>query len=122
MATDKPRFSVTMSEDMYEKINKYQHENRLSTQTKAISKILEIGLESLQNKLAQNTTSDIETALPELSDEAKKIAKDYEGLDRHGRNMTKIVITEERKRHPHHSALLYSRRCRHGLSRCWRGF
>ena len=35
---------------------------------------------------------------PELSDEAKKIAKDYEGLDRHGRNMTKIVITEERKR------------------------
>ena len=35
---------------------------------------------------------------PELSDEAKKIAKDYEGLDRHGRNMTKIVITEEQKR------------------------
>lgn len=37
-------------------------------------------------------------APPELSDEAKKIAKDYEGLDRHGRNMTKIVITEEQKR------------------------
>lgn len=40
----------------------------------------------------------IKTAPSELSDEAKKVARDYEGLDRHGRNMTKIVITEEQKR------------------------
>ena len=35
---------------------------------------------------------------PSLSDEALGIAKDYEGLDRHGRNMAKMVITEEQKR------------------------
>lgn len=40
----------------------------------------------------------IKSAPPELSDEARKVAKDYEGLDRHGRNLTKIVITEEQKR------------------------
>lgn len=34
----------------------------------------------------------------DLSEEALHVAKDYEGLDRHGRNMTKIVITEEQKR------------------------
>ena len=45
-----------------------------------------------------DTPKNEKNAPPELSDEAKKIAKDYEGLDRHGRNMTKIVITEERKR------------------------
>ena len=34
----------------------------------------------------------------DLSEEALKVAKDYSALDRHGKNMTKIVITEEQKR------------------------
>lgn len=34
----------------------------------------------------------------DISEEAKQIAKDYEGLDRHGRNVTRILITEEQKR------------------------
>lgn len=42
--------------------------------------------------------SNIQKAPSELSEEALHVAKDYEGLDRHGRNMTKIVITEEQKR------------------------
>lgn len=52
------------------------------------------------DELIGNTTppNGVKNAPPELSDEAKKIAKDYDGLDRHGRNMTKIVITEEQKR------------------------
>ena len=57
-----------------------------------------IDLYSPRDSEPVTTTLKIKTALPELSDEAKKIAKDYDGLDRHGRNMTKIVITEEQKR------------------------
>lgn len=34
----------------------------------------------------------------DLSEEAHQVAKDYDGLDRHGKNITKIVITEEQKR------------------------
>ena len=34
----------------------------------------------------------------DISEEAHKVAKDYDGLDRHGRNMTRIVITEEQRR------------------------
>jgi len=47
MATEKPRFSITVSEDMYQKINEYHHKNRFSTQTKAIASLIEKGLERL---------------------------------------------------------------------------
>lgn len=59
---------------------------------------LSAGLGVSLERLNGDTPKNRKTAPPELSDEAKKIAKDYEGLDRHGRNMTKIVITEEQKR------------------------
>lgn len=45
-----------------------------------------------------DTPRPVKTAPPELSDEAKKIARDYEGLDRHGRRITRMVIDEEQKR------------------------
>lgn len=45
MPTDKPRFSITVSEDIYQQINDYQHEHRLSTQTKAVLAFIEKGLE-----------------------------------------------------------------------------
>lgn len=34
----------------------------------------------------------------ELPEEALKVAKDYHGLDRHGKTMTRMVISEEQKR------------------------
>jgi len=95
LGTDKPRFSITVSEDLYEKINQYHHEKRFSTQTKAISSLLQLGLESIQSKLAppSNTKS-----TPSISDEAQKVAKDYEGLDVHGKTVVRVVLTEEQKR------------------------
>ena len=59
---------------------------------------LSAGLGVSLERLNGDTPKNKKNAPPELSDEAKKIAKDYEGLDRHGRNMAKIVITEEQKR------------------------
>lgn len=59
---------------------------------------LSAGLGVSLERLNGDTPKNKKTAPPELSDEAKKVARDYEGLDRHGRNMTKIVITEEQQR------------------------
>ena len=47
MATDKPRFSITVSEELYNSINEYQHEHRIQTQTKAIVELLKIGIEHI---------------------------------------------------------------------------
>ena len=48
MASDRPRFSITVSSEMYKYINDYQHANKLATQTKAIAQILQIGLDTLE--------------------------------------------------------------------------
>ncbi len=50
MPTEHPRFSITVSEKMYDQINRFQHENRFKTQTKAIAEILRIGLKSLEEE------------------------------------------------------------------------
>ena len=47
MGTNRPRFSVTMSEEMYQQINDFWHSNKFPTQTKAITKILELGIAAL---------------------------------------------------------------------------
>lgn len=46
MPTDKPRFSITMDEDLLEKVNEHQHDNKFSTQTKAIIDLVRKGLDS----------------------------------------------------------------------------
>lgn len=56
MATERPRFSITVSDEMYEKINQYHHDRRFSTQTKAIASLIQYGLEAVQERLADTTT------------------------------------------------------------------
>lgn len=56
---------------------------------------LGLDLESIQD--GHLRPSDIKKA-PSLPDEALKVAHDYNGLDTHGKSMTRLVITEEQKR------------------------
>lgn len=47
MATDKPRFSITFDDELFDRIEDYRHENRISTRSRAVVALVEIGLESL---------------------------------------------------------------------------
>lgn len=47
MATNKPRFSITLDDDLFDRVNKYQHEKRYATQTKAVVDLIQRGMESL---------------------------------------------------------------------------
>lgn len=42
MATDKPRFSVTFTNDSFDKIQKYKQDNNISTQSKAVARLVEL--------------------------------------------------------------------------------
>lgn len=42
MATDKPRFSISMDEKTFEKVIAYKKEKGMATQNKAVIKIMEI--------------------------------------------------------------------------------
>lgn len=43
----KSRFTVSVDSDLYEKINTFQHENRMKSQTQAIAEILKIGIQAI---------------------------------------------------------------------------
>ena len=44
MPTSKPRFMVTVSDDMHKKIENYRFENRCKSQTQAINELIELGI------------------------------------------------------------------------------
>lgn len=101
MATSKPRFSISVSDDIYQQIIDYQHEHRLSTQTKAILIFIEKGIEAIQNE--KNTlkkglgTEQIYTTMSP-PDEAMKLARDYWNLDLWGRQAVRNLLETETSR------------------------
>ncbi len=48
MATDKPRFSVSFSEESFERIKNYKKKNKISTQSKAVAKLVELALDDME--------------------------------------------------------------------------
>lgn len=94
MATDKPRFTITLSEELYEKVNEYQHSKRFSTQTKAIVDLIERGAKSL-GLINGNT---LESSNVELIDSHSEITKKYRALDEHGKEVVNSVLSIEYKR------------------------
>lgn len=48
MATDKPRFSVTFSDEMFSNIQKFKEENSISTQSGAVAKLVELAIGKLE--------------------------------------------------------------------------
>lgn len=85
MATDKPRFSVSMSENMLQEVEQYRKANNIATKSKAVIRLAEIGLESIKKEA------------PPKQDEVR-IMDVYDSLDAHGQRMVKIVAAEEQAR------------------------
>lgn len=48
MATDKPRFSVTFTEDSFNKIQQFKEENNISTQSKAVAQLVELAISNIE--------------------------------------------------------------------------
>lgn len=79
MATDKPRFTITLDEDTFAEVMAYKAKNKLSTQSKAVQRLVALGLDS-------------------LSGEAQKedpIIQKIKGLDARGRRVVDAVIEVE---------------------------
>jgi len=91
MATDKPRFSVTFTEDSFSRIQKYQKDNQISTQSKAVARLVELAINSIDEpELEKNT--------PLYSSEALKLAQDYDSLDEFGKKAVCAVADVEKAR------------------------
>lgn len=91
MPTEKPRFSVTFQDDSFSKIKRYQAENKISTQSKAVSQLVELALSDIEKSMESPKT-------PSLSDEAQKVGLRYSKLDIYGKAAVQAVMSEEETR------------------------
>jgi len=52
MATDKPRYNITVDEDLLAEIEKYRYDNRIATRSGATVELLRRGMEALFEQIA----------------------------------------------------------------------
>lgn len=77
MATDKPRFTITLDPDMLASVLEYKEKNRLSTQSKAIQQLIELGIHDTQEGSGLVTLA--------LKPDEQTLVEDYRELSKEGR-------------------------------------
>lgn len=50
MTTDKPRYTVSVDDEMFKEIENFRFENRYQTRSEATVKLIELGLEQLKKE------------------------------------------------------------------------
>lgn len=95
MATDKPRFSVTFTDDSFKKIREYQKDNNISTQSKAVAQLVEIAINELESEI---DSVEQEAENEELSLLEREHIKKYRILDTYGKEAVNGVLDVEYRR------------------------
>jgi len=87
MPTNKPRVTFTLSQEKLDEIDSYRFENKIKNQTQAILSLISKGM---ADYLAERKEA------PSLSDEALKLAQDYEtAMDAWGQKQVRSVADIE---------------------------
>lgn len=76
MATDKPRFSLTMDDSLLEMVENYQIKHGYSTKSRAIQALVKVGLDDMHQEYRKKTEKS-----PSLEDGDEEILKLYHRLD-----------------------------------------
>lgn len=58
MPTEKPRYTITLDEEMLKKIDDFRFENRFPNRTQATLELIRIGIEALEKEKAKQEKSD----------------------------------------------------------------
>lgn len=93
MPTEKPRFTITMDQELFDRVNEYQHRNRMNTQTKAVLALIRKGI--AQTSSESGTPA---SAGRIISRAALDIAEKYDRLDLHGRSVIDAILELELRR------------------------
>ena len=96
MATDKPRFTISVDGETLEKVNAYKEAAGLATQSKAILSLVKLGLARLEDG----------DTLSSARGEAARAAQDFGKLDRFGREAVRGLLDAELLRLEEQEALL----------------
>lgn len=58
MPTEKPRYTITMDEELLKQVDDFRFENRYATRTQATLELIRLGLEKLKDEQANAEKSD----------------------------------------------------------------
>lgn len=56
MATKKPRYSITVDDELFIKIENYRFSNRFQTRSEATVALIRLGIEAIEKKQAEEKT------------------------------------------------------------------
>ena len=94
MATDKPRFTITLEPDLWETVDRYRRQAGFRTQSGAIQALVRQGVLALE----EGGVLTRERKAPALSEEAVKAARTFDGLDRPGQRAVRVVLADQKRR------------------------
>lgn len=90
MATEKQRFSITVDDSLYRKIEDFRFEKRIKNQSKAVNELMKIGFNALTGKNVNLG--------PSLSSFELGIIEKYNALDKHGKEIVDFILKKEYER------------------------
>ena len=85
MLTDKPRFTITMDEALFDQIEEYKFNNRFKNQTKVVISLIEKGLDVLSEKDPEIASAINKKAPIDLDGDEEKLIGMYRALNQEGR-------------------------------------
>ena len=88
MATDKPRFTITLEPETLSQVLEYKDANHIVTQSGAIQRLVELGIKDLIGTGRLTTTK----KAPSLSDEAMQIAVAYDRADSRAKQVVDLTL------------------------------
>lgn len=73
MATEKPRFTITLDEDLYKKVLDYKESNSVSTQSKAIQRLVRIAVVDADKKELPGKLDELMNIADHLTEEDLRV-------------------------------------------------
>lgn len=97
MSTDRPRYTVSVDDELLKQIEDYQFEHRYKTRSSATVELIRLGIQQLmqgQPKIAQNTA-----LAPALSADEQQLIDDYRSLNEQGQEYIRQTMYMAKQTH-----------------------
>ena len=92
MSTDRPRYTVSVDDELLKQIEDYQFEHRYKTRSSATVELIRLGIQQLmqeQPQIAQNTAP-----VPALSADETQLIDDYRALSTEGKEKARDYVAD----------------------------
>lgn len=97
MSTDRPRYTVSVDDELLKQIEDYQFEHRYKTRSSATVELIRLGIQQLmqeQPQIAQNAAP-----APALSADEQQLIDDYRSLNEQGQEYIRQTMYMAKQTH-----------------------